>query len=235
LRIEILISLNLIFSPITKHLRAMDPPSKLFIQMSGAPGSGKSTVSKPLGQSINGVVIDHDLLKSFFLENGIAFDQSGKLAYRFTWVLAEDMIKQGQNVIIDSPCNFKEILDQGTALAQRYNYDYKYVECRVQDMELLDRRLHNRVRQRSQRTGVSCPPADSSGALRSEEEYRALFKRWMEHPYRPVGDIIVVDSTSGPDKCVEFILQRLNLNTSIRTNDHVSTESVLVQRESKDD
>src|ERR1700742_1515168 len=136
----------------------MHPPRKLLIQMSGAPGSGKSTVANLLAQSIDGVIIDHDLIKSFFLENDIVdivFAQSGKLAYRFQWVLAEDMIKQGRNVIIDSTCNYKDTLDQGTTLAQQYGYDYRYVECRVDDIDLLDRRLCNRVPLRSQRTGVS--------------------------------------------------------------------------------
>lgn len=54
--------------------------SKLLIQMSGAPGSGKSTLASLLAQSIDAVVINHDLVKSFFLEISIFFDQSAKLA-----------------------------------------------------------------------------------------------------------------------------------------------------------
>ena len=81
--------------------------------MSGAPGSGKSTVANLLAKSIDGVVINHDLINSFSLENDISFDQSAKLTYRFDWVLAEDMIKQGRNVIIDSTCNYDEVLDPG--------------------------------------------------------------------------------------------------------------------------
>jgi predicted kinase len=61
----------------------MHPPRKLLIQMSGAPGSGKSTIANLLSQSIDGVVIDHDLLKSFFLKNDISFSESAKLAYNF--------------------------------------------------------------------------------------------------------------------------------------------------------
>ena len=35
-------------------------------------------------------------------------------------MLAEDMIKHGWNVIIDSTCNDNEMLDQGAALARQY-------------------------------------------------------------------------------------------------------------------
>lgn len=116
----------------------MHLPRKLLIQMSGAPGSGKSTVANLLAQSIGGVVVNHDLIKSFFLENDILFDQSAKMAYRFDWILAEDMIRQGRNVIIDSTCNYNEVLEQGIALARQYGYDYRCIECRVDDIDLLD-------------------------------------------------------------------------------------------------
>jgi predicted kinase len=78
-------------------------PRNLFIQMSGAPGSGKSTMATLLQQSIGGLVIDHDLIKSSLLEDSEAnFDQTTKRAYRLQWVWAEEVIKQGHNVIIES-------------------------------------------------------------------------------------------------------------------------------------
>jgi predicted kinase len=183
-------------------------PRKLLIQMSGSPGSGKSTVAKLLAQSIDGVVINHDLIKSFFLENEMSFDQSAKLAYSLDWRLAEDMIKQGRSVIIDSVCNYPEVLDRGTALAQQYGYDYKYVECRVDNLDLLDRRLQNRVSLRSQRTGVNHPPPDVNGA-RQSQDYRAVFKRWIENPSHPAGIAIIVDSTGSPEECLDYILKQI--------------------------
>jgi hypothetical protein len=61
------------------------------------------------------------------------------------------MIKQGRRGIIDSTCNFDETLDQGTALARQLRYDYKYVECKVNDIDLLDQRIRSRAPMRSQR------------------------------------------------------------------------------------
>jgi predicted kinase len=188
----------------------MHLPHKLLIQMSGAPDSGKSTMANLLAQSIDGVVINHDLIKSFFLENDNPSDQSAKLTYRFQWILAEDIIKQGRTVIIDSTCNYKETLDQGTALARQHGYDYRYVECRVgvDDIDLLEGRLLNRVSLRSQRKGVNSPPPDASHT-RHSEDYRALFKRWIENPCRPASGAIVVDSTSSPEKCLDYILKQI--------------------------
>jgi hypothetical protein len=119
------------------------------------------------------------------------------------------MIKQGRNVIMDSTCNYGEVLDRGTALARQYSYDYRYVECRVDDIDLLDRRIRNRAPQRSQRRGVNCPPPDAGSAPRPSEEYIALFKRWIENPCRPAGNTIVVDSTGGPEECLDCILKQI--------------------------
>lgn len=97
----------------------------MLIQMSGAPGSGKSTLSRLLRPHINGVIIDHDVLRSSLLEtSGIMFNDAAKLAYRTQWKLAEDLMKQGLSVIVDSTCNYAEVLEQGSALASRFDFAY---------------------------------------------------------------------------------------------------------------
>jgi predicted kinase len=184
-------------------------PHNIFIQMSGAPGSGKSTLAKLLGSLIDAVVIDHDILKSSLLEdNTISFNQAARLAYRLDWTMADAMMEQERSVIIDSPCNYQEIIDKGRALAQKYGYAYWYIECRVDDIDLLDERLRKRAPLRSQRTGVDGPPRDASGTP-SIEDSRALFQRWIENPCRPDDNIIVVDSTDSLERHGEYILERI--------------------------
>ncbi|KAH9012064.1 hypothetical protein EDB85DRAFT_1965448 [Lactarius pseudohatsudake] len=133
---------------------------KLFIQMSGAPGSGKNMTANPLARLINGVVIDHDIL----LEKGISFDKAAEVAYHLDWTFAEAVIKQEHGVIVDSTCNYEQILSQGIALAQRYGYEYWYVEVKADNVGMLDERLRKRVPLRSQRARVDCPPRDAGGA-----------------------------------------------------------------------
>lgn len=192
---------------------------KLLIQMSGAPGSGKSTLASLLSQSVDAVVVDHDLIRSFFLDNTIAFDQSAKMAYDLQWVLARNLLQHGRSVIIDSTCNYQETLNKGTALAQQYGAEYWYIECRINDIGLLDARLQNRVSpMRSQRTGVQSPPPDANQAQRSHDEFIALFRKWIDNPVRPACNIIAVESVHKPQDCLHSILGKLRLSTDGRAS-----------------
>ncbi|GAB1313097.1 Zeta toxin domain-containing protein [Madurella fahalii] len=203
------------------------PRRRLFIQMSGAPGSGKSTTAELLGQALHAVVIDHDIIKSTLLDDdsGISFEQAAKSAYRLDWALAEATMKQGWSVIIDSTCNFKEILDQGTKLAGLYGHEYWYIECRVRvsDMVMLDERLRGRVPLRSQRAGVDLAPVDvnvvdDGAGSRAGEDSRELFRRWIENPCRPDGEasvyVVAVDSTASPMERRDCVLERMRLLNS---------------------
>jgi predicted kinase len=182
--------------------------------MSGAPGSGKSTVARLLRPRINGIIIDHDVLRSALLEAAIIpFDDAAKQAYLLQWKLAEDFINQGVSIIVDSTCNYPEVLERGTTLAARHGYTYWYVECHVDDIDLLDGRLRNRSAMVSQRSAVDCPPVAAQGTgARVNEDARALFD-WMNSPCRP-GDkdrIITLDSTSSPEMLCKQILSRVTI------------------------
>ncbi|KAF4464177.1 ABC transporter [Fusarium albosuccineum] len=184
-------------------------PTRLFIQMSGAPGSGKSTIARLLRSSIGGGVIDHDVLRSSLLESGnIPFDQAAKEAYLVQWRLAQDFMRQGLNLIIDSCCNYPEVLDQGSTLASQNDYVYWYVETRVPDIDLLDKRLRTRDPMSSQRTGVDCPPVAAQGD-HIEQDSRVLFKKWIESPSRPENNAIIVNSTDNPAMLRDQILKRI--------------------------
>jgi predicted kinase len=193
-------------------------PRKLFIQMSGAPGSGKSTMAKLLGSAINGVAIDHDVLRSAFLEASLPFGQAAKHAYDLQWGLAQDVMKQDFSVIIDSPCNFQEVLDRGAALARQHGYTYWYVECKVEDIDVLDERLRTRKPMTSQRTGVDQPPSAAVADTAQEapnitfsrdEDARVLFKKWIKKPCRPEENVIIVISTTDLEMLRDHILQQI--------------------------
>jgi predicted kinase len=195
------------------------PPRGVFIQMSGAPGSGKSTMAKLLRQSIGGVVIDHDIIRSSLLEdNDLPFDEVAKKAYRIQWAFAEAMAQQGFNIIMDSTCNFQEVLDWGSAVAEQHGLAYWYVECKVEDIDLLDERLRTRAPLKSQRAGVERPPEAASGARKGEDS-RAQFRKWIDAPCRPERNVIIVDSACDLETGRHNILKHILPDIGVKTID----------------
>ncbi len=63
----------LVMSAITKML-----PKQYYIQMSGTPGSGKTTLATALSKELNAVIIDHDITKTALLISDIPTDIAGK-------------------------------------------------------------------------------------------------------------------------------------------------------------
>ncbi|MFU2032892.1 ATP-binding protein [Bacillus wiedmannii] len=99
------------------------------LQMSGFPGSGKSTVSKYIAKLTGAVIVDHDVLKS---------------------ALIDSYLEQGHSVILDSPCLYEGMVEKGIKLSNKHGVKYKYIECYLNDMEEINHRLQTRKRMVSQ-------------------------------------------------------------------------------------
>ena len=84
-------------------------------------------------------------------------------------------------------------------MALQYGYTYWYIECKTQDINLLDQRLRSRNSMVSQRSAVECPPAEARDT-RANEDAKALFMEWIEHPCRPDHNVVFVDSTRDPEE-----------------------------------
>jgi predicted kinase len=125
-----------------------------FVQMSGFPGAGKSTLARAIGERTGAVVIDHDVIKSALMHS---FDEgtlepklAGEISYNIDWSLIEFQLSQGNSVVFDSPCFYKEMVEIGTNLSKKYDVNYKYIECILDDINRINERLRNRDRMISQ-------------------------------------------------------------------------------------
>ncbi|MGE6346168.1 AAA family ATPase [Bacillus mycoides] len=155
-----------------------------FLQMSGFPGSGKSTVSKYIAKLTGAVIVDHDVLKSALLKSlemkGIKSKTVGGLSYDVEWALIDSYLEQGHSVILDSPCLYEGMVEKGIKLSNKHGVKYKYIECYLNDMEEIDMRLQTRKRMISQ-----------IGEVESE----LAFKKWLNGSKRPSNsEYLIVDS-----------------------------------------
>lgn len=127
--------------------------------MSGFPGSGKSTLSREIARRLDAVIVDHDVTKTALLESTAQHPLdptlAGTVAYDLDWALVEFHLSLGRNVILDSPCLYDVMIDRGLAMTATSGATYRYVECLVDDVDEINRRLRERDRKLSQIRSVS--------------------------------------------------------------------------------
>jgi|GEM_PF-3342709 len=120
------------------------------LQLSGFPGCGKTTTAGYIARSHGAVHLDKDVIKTSLLKGGLDNNQASSLAYDVMFDLANSLLKQGKSVILDSPCFYPEILDQGRDLCEAHGVAFKYIECYMEDFKELERRIHQRDNMLSQ-------------------------------------------------------------------------------------
>jgi len=167
------------------------------IQMAGFPGSGKSTISKEVAKRLNAIVIDKDILKSSMLENGLSNETSSKLAYDVMFDLGKFYLEQGRSIVLDTPCYYDEIIENGMKLSKDYNTEYKFLDCIVKDYDIIDKRLKLRKNMTSQITKYSLTGFENAKA-RAEK-------------VRPSNGYMKVDSSNLDDINYDLILEHLKV------------------------
>lgn len=170
-----------------------------FVQMSGFPGSGKSTLSREISKQVNCVIVDHDIVKSALLhsieKSPIDPKLAGKISYNIDWSLIEFHLSLGLSVIFDSPCLYDEMVEKGTKLAEKYQAKYKYIECYLDNMEEINERLKRRERKISQIEGVQ-----------SEEAFLFTINNSKKPSVHPC---FVVDTSRALESYIEEVLDYL--------------------------
>jgi hypothetical protein len=101
-------------------------------------------------------------------------------------------------------------LEKGQQLAQAVGAAYLYIECRVDDLNELDRRLRTRTRHPSQVAGVSFPLTDSSGKTQTSNE---IFSEWIENMKRPDSGYLVLDTMRPLEVCIAEAMRYVERNS----------------------
>lgn len=165
------------------------------IQMAGFPGSGKSTLAKEIGKYFNVIIIDRDIIKTSMMDAGVDSDVLNHASYQTTFSLCNYFLSLGKNIIIDTPCFYTEILDNGINLAKDFNAKYKYIECRTEDYEEINRRLKSRKRMSSQ---ITCAKED------------AFYKSFNKSKHPEGMESIIVNSSLPVSSYIDDVIEYIN-------------------------
>lgn len=155
--------------------------------MAGAPGTGKSSVAKSLGEHLRLPIIDKDLINSDLLIHPrykLPKKQASKLSYGLALNLVESLLVDQQfSVILDTAGRYKFIYKRVAAMSRAAKARLKVIRC-VAPLDVREDRLQSRDAMKSQVT---------TNLVSDAEE-----KRWYAHLPRHT---LILD-TSYPDEVV---------------------------------
>ena len=202
---------------------------QFYLQMSGVPGTGKTTVANAIAKKTGAAIIDLDVVKSALLDSTVPVPLASKASYKIMQGVASHLMSQGKSVICDSPCYYENVLTQGQNMAAYYGAAYLYIECALTDLIEIDRRLRTRSRFPSQLSSVWAEAPNSNGNEASGEE---LFKIWMKNMKRPEdGDYLYLDTAFPIKKTLRdalyYVYQNIKLPIEAKSNDILKTQKVL--------
>jgi predicted kinase len=160
------------------------------IQMAGWMGSGKSTIAAALGREMTLVVLDHDTTKTALLAAGVPHPPAGAASYEVLFHVAEDLIRQGHSVLIDSPSLYASIPERGAAIARQTGARYYFIECDCTE-DVAAARLAGRERRASQVTSIT--------------EAAAIRRDPTRHPHRPEHGWLAIETSLSIEHNLEQI------------------------------
>ncbi len=178
------------------------------LQMAGVSGAGKSTLARLIGQHTGAVVIDYDVVKSAALEAGVTWDEAGRVGYGASRAVADSVLAQGLSVVLDSPCRFRQIVDEGLAIAKARGAAYTFIECTLLDEGLMRHRIQTRERYRSQRVAFDVPPPEAPGDPKAVANY----SHETEYPESPW---LRISTQQAQEQCLALALNYLSSRSSL--------------------
>jgi predicted kinase len=162
----------------------------MLLQLSGVPGTGKSTLARSLTADLGLVVLDTDVVKSALMASNVPFSAAGPATYAAVLAIASDLLAQGRSVVVDSPCRYAELLASGQRVAAEAKVPYRLVELWADDpAELLPR-----LATRDARPSQVIPPVGRWELGTPAETLRG----WQEQLVRPETGWLRVDALADP-------------------------------------
>ena len=154
------------------------------LQLTGVPGSGKTTLATAIGQSTGAVVLDKDIIKSRMLEGDLEIrlaplpeSIAAPLHHAVHQDLARAILDQGFSVVLDGAAFFSFIRERGRAMAASAGANYLIIECVLPDLAILQKRIDAKNLMPSQQSVATLDGYDRPGTAQLIEPHLVIDTR----------------------------------------------------------
>ncbi|MBH0131463.1 ATP-binding protein [Salinibacterium sp. NK8237] len=122
----------------------------MLIAMAGLPGAGKTTIAEVVGARRKTTVLSVDQIETAILRAGISAGQPiGLAAYLVAEALAESVLLNGDDIIIDAVNAVAPAREQWVSLAKRTDSGIRFIEVVCSDEAVHQERLVERAAKRA--------------------------------------------------------------------------------------
>ena len=177
---------------------------RMLVQLSGVPGTGKSTLARGLARERAMVVLDKDVVMSSLLAD------AGRTSYSCLLSVAAHLLAQGHDVVLDSPCRYPSLLESGQGLAAAAGVAYRLVELWADDPADLLGRLDMRTALPSQVASATDPVPGSAWEIGTP---LVTLTGWQDQLVRPESGWLRLDALLPPDEVLRLTLNYLGAVT----------------------
>lgn len=164
------------------------------ILVCGLPGTGKTTVAEAIAKKTKARILSTDIIRKDLVSRPSYGEQEKEMVYGMLFSMAEMMLKDGKNVLLDGTFYKEALRKRAEEIAARAGSEFRVVEV-VCDEKTIRQRLEKR-----------CNAACASCASDANFEVYMKVKKIFE-PVR--GRHFVIDTGKDWEKQVDALLERL--------------------------